>query len=251
MLHKITNPIITHSKIVLLLVGLFTLFAAIGLTKLEVKSDLTRDIPEEDALMVSDEKVQKHFNNTNNIWIGIKSENVFQKTTLDQVKSITENLKSLEWVIDDEVKSLTTINNIKGVAGGIEVGAYLKTIPETEKEFQQLATAIQQDNLLNGQLVSEDGQFTVIGVNLKDNYDSRGVFAALQQIKAAQPDPNNIYLAGTLVQLEELDIGINRDLKTLVPFALLLILLGYYFTCLLYTSPSPRDATLSRMPSSA
>ena len=27
--------------------------------------------------------------------------------------------------------------------------------------------------------------------------------------------------------------------------------LNYYKTCLLYTSPSPRDATLSRMPSSA
>ena len=27
--------------------------------------------------------------------------------------------------------------------------------------------------------------------------------------------------------------------------------LGRFFTCLLYTSPSPRDATLSRMPSSA
>ena len=26
---------------------------------------------------------------------------------------------------------------------------------------------------------------------------------------------------------------------------------GYVLTCLLYTSPSPRDATLSRMPSSA
>ena len=26
---------------------------------------------------------------------------------------------------------------------------------------------------------------------------------------------------------------------------------AYFFTCLLYTSPSPRDATLSRMPSSA
>ena len=26
---------------------------------------------------------------------------------------------------------------------------------------------------------------------------------------------------------------------------------GYIYTCLLYTSPSPRDATLSRMPSSA
>ena len=27
--------------------------------------------------------------------------------------------------------------------------------------------------------------------------------------------------------------------------------IGRYSTCLLYTSPSPRDATLSRMPSSA
>ena len=29
------------------------------------------------------------------------------------------------------------------------------------------------------------------------------------------------------------------------------LLAGGYFICLLYTSPSPRDATLSRMPSSA
>ena len=28
-------------------------------------------------------------------------------------------------------------------------------------------------------------------------------------------------------------------------------LAGYAYSCLLYTSPSPRDATLSRMPSSA
>ena len=32
---------------------------------------------------------------------------------------------------------------------------------------------------------------------------------------------------------------------------ILLSVLGLYMTCLLYTSPSPRDATLSRMPSSA
>ena len=31
----------------------------------------------------------------------------------------------------------------------------------------------------------------------------------------------------------------------------LILLLGLFFFCLLYTSPSPRDATLSRMPSSA
>ena len=33
--------------------------------------------------------------------------------------------------------------------------------------------------------------------------------------------------------------------------SLVLLVLGEYIFCLLYTSPSPRDATLSRMPSSA
>ena len=36
---------------------------------------------------------------------------------------------------------------------------------------------------------------------------------------------------------------------TVVPFVLAIITL--FVVCLLYTSPSPRDATLSRMPSSA
>ena len=34
-------------------------------------------------------------------------------------------------------------------------------------------------------------------------------------------------------------------------FAILIVAVQLIYTCLLYTSPSPRDATLSRMPSSA
>ena len=37
----------------------------------------------------------------------------------------------------------------------------------------------------------------------------------------------------------------------LIAFVFGLVLIGYNIPCLLYTSPSPRDATLSRMPSSA
>ena len=43
--------------------------------------------------------------------------------------------------------------------------------------------------------------------------------------------------------------------KTLFFFCLIVVIVsigfGYVYRCLLYTSPSPRDATLSRMPSSA
>ena len=53
----------------------------------------------------------------------------------------------------------------------------------------------------------------------------------LEQLTAMKVDPD-----GTVVDLS------NDKLKQM-PFV--------YITCLLYTSPSPRDATLSRMPSSA
>ena len=59
-------------------------------------------------------------------------------------------------------------------------------------------------------------------------------------------NPNNP--TGTMVPVQEL----QRLAEQLPQTTLLVIDLAYAeFTCLLYTSPSPRDATLSRMPSSA
>ena len=43
----------------------------------------------------------------------------------------------------------------------------------------------------------------------------------------------------------------GQEIKSVPISALKLVFAGMYVICLLYTSPSPRDATLSRMPSSA
>ena len=47
-------------------------------------------------------------------------------------------------------------------------------------------------------------------------------------------------------------LGLRFTYTSLVAaFALISTIVGSLYGCLLYTSPSPRDATLSRMPSSA
>ena len=46
------------------------------------------------------------------------------------------------------------------------------------------------------------------------------------------------------------NLGHNTS-HALWQFTMGIIIIPYYYVCLLYTSPSPRDATLSRMPSSA
>ena len=43
----------------------------------------------------------------------------------------------------------------------------------------------------------------------------------------------------------------NPDFRKISPFSKIPVIVDHNNNCLLYTSPSPRDATLSRMPSSA
>ena len=46
-------------------------------------------------------------------------------------------------------------------------------------------------------------------------------------------------------------LGIDGVSVMFIPVTALLTLFAVFYTCLLYTSPSPRDGLLSRMPSSA
>ena len=50
-------------------------------------------------------------------------------------------------------------------------------------------------------------------------------------------------------RMERAEIGISHGSDKVV--GLLMFLLATFVTCLLYTSPSPRDLSTSRMPSSA
>ena len=46
-------------------------------------------------------------------------------------------------------------------------------------------------------------------------------------------------------------LAVFRNFFAVIPLLVLLFFSGEYNSCLLYTSPSPRDKTVSRMPSSA
>ncbi|MEM1124100.1 MAG: MMPL family transporter, partial [Bacteroidota bacterium] len=230
MLNLFLDKVIAYPKTVLLLILVGTFAATLGLTKLEVNSEFSADLPQDDPMVISNNTINDVFGQSSFVWIGIESDNVYQKRTLEKVQGISEALKTIGPVIDDEVKSLTTINNIKGVEEGLEVGPYLTEIPSSAAEFAQLSKDIRNDNLINGHLVSEDGTFTVIAANMEEGYSSAKMYEELQKVKAAFEGPEKIYLASDFIQFKEVDNGIQVDAPRLMPLALLLILIGYFFT---------------------
>ena len=67
-------------------------------------------------------------------------------------------------------------------------------------------------------------------------------------------EPGVFNQAGSLVsQVQRIysQPAFQRSLPTMIAVIAGIVGLAAYLYCLLYTSPSPRDATLSRMPSSA
>ena len=73
-----------------------------------------------------------------------------------------------------------------------------------------------------------------------------------QELHLMDDQPSNFYMLGTMGLASSIGLGVALAQKQKVISidgdGSVLTNLG---TCLLYTSPSPRDATLSRMPSSA
>ena len=70
---------------------------------------------------------------------------------------------------------------------------------------------------------------------------------------ANNPDGNVIF-SGTKEVAENLkfnELGLQEWFGDSIPSAGKILKIAQFKGCLLYTSPSPRDATLSRMPSSA
>ena len=89
-----------------------------------------------------------------------------------------------------------------------------------------------------------------------------------ERLSQRQPDPQTeldftdpfTLLVAVVLSAQATDVGVNKATKGLFAAAntpAAMVALGsdgishHIRTCLLYTSPSPRDATLSRMPSSA
>ena len=89
------------------------------------------------------------------------------------------------------------------------------------------------DVTLSGTIYKTGGSFTVTTAGGTDTSDKEIIFSGASPVISTTGDA--VSLAGGEIDIQNGTLTINTNINN----------------CLLYTSPSPRDATLSRMPSSA
>lgn len=212
----------------LAVVLLATLYVGSGVRFLETLNNQDSELPKSDPIVRTNDRLKEVFGDTADLLVGIETDDIFNPGTLRKVMEFSEALKGVEGVIEDEIVSLSAINNIEGNESGLEVGPVLEDVPETPQAIAQLKATVRANPILDGKLVSKDGTLTLIHANVEKEHSEdelyRQVFALVDRFSG----PERIHVAGGAIQPAEVDHGIQSDLQVLLPIVLVMTLLGFY-----------------------
>ena len=114
---------------------IFTLIIGSGLTKITIRTNQDADLPANDPIVATKNRIDAIFGDKTEIMIGIQHENIYQTSTLRKVALISEQLKQIDFIIPDQINSLSTVNNVVGKEWGLDVGVFMKNIPTTVQQL--------------------------------------------------------------------------------------------------------------------
>jgi predicted RND superfamily exporter protein len=212
----------------LAVVLLATLYVGSGVRFLETLNNQDSELPKSDPIVRTNDRLKAVFGDKADLLIGIEADDIFTPGTLRKVAELSEKLKAVEGVIEDEIVSLTAVDNIEGSESGLDVGPLVAEVPETPGAIARLKATVRANDLLNGKLVSEDGTLTLIRANVEKERNEEQTFRQVLALVQEFSGPERIHVAGDAVQPQEVDQGIQSDLQLLLPIVLLMTLLGFY-----------------------
>jgi len=229
-MNKIVTFIINKPKWIFSLVVLLTLTFVYGLTKLEMQTDMSSDLPDDDPMVTTKKRIEEIFGKKDVILIGVKSDNIFTTSTLQKIRDIEEDIKGIQGVLPDEVVSIVSVNNITGHAEGVDVGVFIPYIPEDQQSLDRLKESATKNDLILDRIISKDGTFSAIIANIEDGYVEEYVHGEVSKIVEKYQNPDVVFMLGDPIQQKEIDMGISNDIGLLLPLALLILLSVYIVT---------------------
>ena len=184
---------------------------------------------------------------------------VFDDDRFEVVRNFTlrvwqVNSDGTETQIDGDVKFTLKDdeNDLAGQTARFALGAFVREGTENKNAITAAGTISSSDNGVRG-----DDAFVITRFQYGDLtlFDGSGTtvfkFDYNVSIAHVNEDADNLFTDYGLSRQEIIDEGFDPDHPYLYNSVKITLSTGAVITCLLYTSPSPRDATLSRMPSSA
>ena len=231
---KFFGFITKYPKSTLILLILVTLTFGSQLPNLRMETDAESMIPQGHPAILYNDKAEELFDIKDAIIIGIVNEGadgIFNPETLALVYRLTTQLADMEGisaVADDDVVSLSTIDNIIGTEFGFEVSPFMEEVPIEQSEIESLRNKIYANGIYIGGIVSKDGTTTAIYAELEAGLENRSrVYRQVETLvteEMANGGPEKIYLAGRPVLEVMFGDYMAADMQKMFPLVIVVVI---------------------------
>lgn len=225
---KLAKWIIRRPWITLGILLLITGFFLAGIPQLQIDNSVDSMLPADHPARLLYDDVNDTFGGTDVMVIAVHSDDIFSEAALRQVLELTEVFERLPGV--DEVVSLSTAKRMDGEDGTLVVRDLMPTVPRSDVARKDLRSyALAQEMYVNN-IISSDGFYAGIVVELLPDVDDSAVYASLRQVIDEQENADDIYVAGGPAVNAEMTTSMKGDLVQLIPFVLLVLAIVLYLS---------------------
>jgi hypothetical protein len=156
----------------------------------------------------------------------LESDNILNKETLKRAHYFSNELENWEEI--DSVNTPFTIQEISGKEGTLNIEDAINQIPETKKELANLEEKIKNNELIYGNIISDDFKAMALVGFLKEDIDDNLILAKVNNLIKTYSGKEKISLAGMPIIRAEVSKNTQNDMRKLMPFALLIMLIFLY-----------------------
>lgn len=227
MVDRIADYVLQKPKITIITIVLITLFFAAFIPFLKMESDLRNFLPKGSASVIASEEIDRDFGGADQLFVAFEDNELFDHASLSKLHRLTEEIKEISGV--SEVISITDLDEIRSIAGGIEVKNIVDKVPETEAELSRFRQKLMSDEKYRGNFVSEDGRATLVLVKLFVNRDKDCV-KTIRNVARRYAGPERIIVAGGPYVTQVIQEGITKDIIRLIPLAAFLVCLVLFIS---------------------
>lgn len=229
-MNKFANFVTKYAWPIVIITIVITILAGSQLSKLTIEDDITKYMPADDPDIEFYSEIVDKFGGSQSetAVISLEYDDLFRVENLRSVKNIIDELNDTSYV-----KSVTSFLNMPEIIStefGLEVKDLVEIFPENDKEARELKETLSKNNMVKGKFISEDGNVTLLIMELKKGFSGSELKGDLVKIiDPLKGDATKIYYSGMPLMSAEISESSRSTMG--LSIAAIIIMLFVLFFC--------------------
>ena len=227
-MRKWSQFVTRYPKTIIAVMLALTVLFAFQVPNLTIDNSVDDMLPVDHPARQLYDGVDETFGGNDLVIVALASDEIFSESTLRQVLELTRAFAGVPGV--DEVVSLATANRMEGREGTLVVRDLMAEVPQTEAGRDSLKRTVMNDEMYVNNVVSADGRYAGFVIELLPEVNDTEVYDAIQAVIDKEPNPEAFSVAGGPAVNAEMSSSMKRDLATLTPIVLLVLMVVLYLS---------------------